>query len=375
MKELVLAGISLAGALYDLLSARLIQARRFPNDRGKKSEVFPITFFRPIKRHLAGLEEIIAALIDAMEPEDQLLLGVDNNADRSLCEELRDRHLEKEIVVIFCRALEGIANPKIAKLLQMEPHARHSHWVISDAEACLDRNFLRDFRKEWQSCPAGILTCGYVFRGARTRPERLDHLSILLTLWRGVALVSRLGEVRFTLGACTGMPREALESIGSWQRFGNYLAEDNRLGTALSSAGRKIVVAKAIVKLRSDRLTWRDYFFHQHRVAFTYRVSAPGGYLAAFITHGVSASVLLIALRPSSMVRWLACGALALVRVRAIRSIAQKVGWEGEPSAWNILLASFAETFFWWLSWFPLSVRWGSRRLRTRRDGSIVADG
>ena len=333
-----------------------------------------ISFLRPLKAGVPGLREKLETMLRAMRVGDQVVFGVDvDSAEATLCEELRGAFPEREIVVVGCRA--GAArNPKISKLVQMEPQARHEHWLLADAEAVLKAEFLEGFRREWQASGVGALTAGYRMRGARTWPERLDAAAALLTLWPGLGVLWAWGPLRITLGACTGLRRRDLENVGGWAAFGGELAEDNRLGAALAGAGVRIGLSRAVVTLDGDPLGWRDWWRHQRRVAVTYRAGNPLGFAGSIVTHGEFWSVLLVA-SGAKVAGWVTFAAFWAVRTGLAARMSRRLDFPIRSFPGVVLLATAAAHFCWWASWFTRSVWWSGRRWRVTFRGKLGSKG
>lgn len=377
----VLLTLSHAGVFHALL-ARVYAGMWLPPTAPAEiadASLPPVTLLRPLKAGVPALREKLDALVAAMRPGDQLVLGADEGAEEMrVCAELRAAFPERDISAVSCRAGEAL-NPKISKLVQMTPHARREHWVLSDSEAMIDAAWLDAFRREWLAGGAEALTAGYRFVNLATWPQRLDAAAALLGLWPGLAMVRRFGRVNFTLGACTGFRRADVEMVGGWAAFGDFLAEDNRLGAALAKAGRTIRLSAQVATLDSDPLTWRDYWRHQRRVAVTYRVCSPAGFAGMIFTSGLVASVLLIALAPGGRERAgiyaLVAAAIQFARWIWIRDLGKTLGF---PIPWLfpvMLVASAVETGCWCAAWCDRRVWWAGRRWRVSRAGRITPEG
>jgi len=331
----------------------------------------PATFFRPLKSGVPDLAAKLELLAQALRPGDQLLIGAAVDSEELAgAEALVRKFSAREIVAVACEP-GGARNPKIAKLRQMEPHARHGHWILSDSETVLDADFLAAFRAEWTACD--VITAGYRLARVATWPQRLDAAAVLLTLWPGLAVVRRAGAVRFTLGACTGFRRDDLREVGGWAAFADDLAEDNRLGAVLASAGRTIRLSAANVTLESDPLSWRDYWRHQRRVAMTYRVANPVGFAGSILTHGVTAGLALLGVGRGAGWVWALLALVFISRWLAAHFSARALGF---PRRWlgpTVLLASVVETACWALSWGTRAVWWSGQYWRISRAGKLDA--
>jgi hypothetical protein len=251
-------------------------------------------------------------------------------------------------------------NPKIAKLVQMQPIARHSAWLLSDSEMICEPGFLEAFRREWQARGAAALTAGYRFVNLRSWPQRCDAVHILLTLWPGLALVRRFGKVNLTLGACTLFRAGALKSIGGWAAFGRDLGEDQRIGAALTTAGEAVYLSRHVATLDSDPMTWGEYWRHQRRAAVTYRAANPAGFAGMFVTYGPLWAFLCTIVFPEPMPIFVFVFAV-VIRGWRVRRVAKDLNFRVPGLLLNTVIASVVEALCWALSWFPSRVWWSGR--------------
>lgn len=398
---LVMVGV--AGFLYVYVALIFLWFwRREALPRGSADdEPPPVTLLRPLKSGVPALREKLDTFVAAMRPDDQLVLGVDaDSAEERAGADVRAAFPEREIIVVACAA--GVAlNPKISKLIQMTPHARHGHWILSDSEALIDAAWLEAFRNEWLASGAEVLTAGYRFANLSTWPQRLDAAAALHGLWPGLLVLReteyapltlaacidfrawwrpRVKRIHFTLGACTGFRRGDVEAVGGWAAFGDFLAEDNRIGAALSKVGYTIRLSVQVATLDSDLLTWRDYWRHQRRVAVTYRVCSPAGFAGMILTNGlvgISAWLMLAALAPPSVpiIRQLSVIALFLLaRWGFSRGLGKILRF---PIPWLfpvMLTASAVELACWFAAWCDRRVWWAGRHWQVSRSGRLRPD-
>ena len=375
------AALGCASILYALLA--LLYTRQWLDEPAPPvvtiAALPPVTLLRPLKAGVPALREKLELLVKAMRPDDQLLLGADEGAEEMrLCAELCAAFPERAICVVSCRASEAL-NPKISKLVQMTPHARHAHWVLSDSEAMLDAAWLDAFRREWLASGADVLTAGYRFVNLATWPQRLDAAAALLELWPGLAMVRRFGRVNFTLGACTGFRRADVEAVGGWAAFGDFLAEDNRLGAALAKAGRTIRLSAQIATLDSDLLSWREYWRHQRRVAVTYRVCSPAGFVGMILMNGIVASTQIIVFATATGTWTGTCmflaAAVQLVRWMCFRALGKAARFSIPPLFPVMLAAGAVQIACGCMARSFPRVWWAGRRWQVSRAGRITPDG
>ena len=369
-ESVLLAGIAGLSLAYVGLYWRAVERWALePSGAASAQRLVPacprITFFRPLKPGVPDLRAKLEMLVMAARADDQILFGADaGSPEAALCEEVRARFPGRDLAVVRC-VPDAARNPKISKLVQMEPHARHEHWLLSDSEALLDAEFCEAFRGEWAESGADALTAAYRFCHARSWPQRLDAAAVLLTLLPGLAVLR--GSVKFTLGACTAVRRG---EVGGWKRFGDELAEDHCLGRMLAAAGKTVRLSARLATLECDPLGWRDYWRHQRRVAVTYRAANPAGFAASVLVNGELWCALLVARGEPAL--GLALGAAILAaRVLAAGRMARRLE-VAAPGLAALLVARAVETVCWAASWFTRTVWWSGRRWRVRFRGKLV---
>jgi ceramide glucosyltransferase len=329
-----------------------------------------VTFFRPLKGGVPRLREKLDLLIEASRTEDQILFGVDpETEEEKICAEAQRAHSKRDIAVVRCEPNRAV-NPKISKLVQMTPLARHASWLLSDSEMIPSPGFLDHLRQEWQAHDVAALTTAYRFVNLVSCPQRCDAVGILLGLWPGLSLVRRYGQVNFTLGACTLFRREALASIGGWASFGRDLAEDQRLGEALVKSGCKIRLSRQVTTLDSDPNSWSDYWRHQRRVAITYRAANPAGFAGVLLTFGPVWSVVCLLPCPEPSLIVIAFCTITF-RVWRVRRSARLLEFPVPGMMTALGIASFVEALCWMLSWISSRVWWSGRWWRVGLRGEL----
>jgi ceramide glucosyltransferase len=357
--------------IYDVLATAALW--RWVRESAAKSErpPEPVTFFRPLKRGVPELREKVDMLLRASRMEDQILFGVDAGSEaEAICEEARRAFAERDVRVVRCEPDRAV-NPKISKLVQMAPLARHESWLLGDSELLFPPGYLDALRSEWQEEEVAALTTAYRFVNLASWPQRCDAMGVLLGLWPGLSLVRRCGRIDFTLGACTLFRRDALAAIGAWEAFGGELAEDQRLGAALVKGGKIVRLSRHIATLDSDAMSWRDYWRHQRRVAITYRAAKPAGFAGVLLTFGPVWGVLcLLAFFPTP---WLVLAIVFGIAFRAWRvwRSAKLLDFPVPGMGVAVCLASFTEALCWLLSWFTSRVWWSGRWWRVGFRGGL----
>ena len=347
-------------ALHALSALRL--HRHLHGSRSEGSNFPPLTLWRALKGGVPDLAGKLDALALGSRTEDQILIGVEEgSAESNLGEEFCARHPHRDIAIVPCRPGAAL-NPKISKFIQMHGRAKHSHWMLTDAESVPDMDFIEKFRREWEVSGAQVLTAGYRFTNLRTIFQSLDAAPALLTLWPGLMLAGRLN---FTLGACTGVRAEDVHAIGGWAALSDELAEDHRLGSLLAEKGRTIRLSRNVLSLDGDPMGVREYLRHQHRVAVTYRAVNPMGAIGLPLLHATPLAWTAMAIVPHWW-QW----AASLIGLRFILAavVARLLHFPLRKFPFAAVVAPVVETLIWLSAWIPCKVWWAGdwRRISWR---------
>lgn len=314
-----------------------------------------VTFFRPLKSGEPGLARNLEQFLEAVEPGDRVLFGAHSPEQRELCLDLTRKfpHLD-----IHCPPLDHLdcLNPKIEKLLQLEPFATHDRWIVLDSDTMAGPEFLRAFRAEWQESGADAFSSPYVFDRPDNLPSQLDAAGTELSLWPGVAVLRATGRVDFLTGACMAVRAPVLRSLGGWNVFADELADDNELGRAVSRSGGRVGISKCVATLAPPRANAPDWLLHQHRVFATFRMCNPSGFLGLPLTFGLAFSFFSLLANPLSRGRWI----LHLFVATSRQAVANALPGR-RRSRWDVWLSGLAEPLFWAASLLPLPVRWAGK--------------
>ena len=358
-------GVAVCGvALHTVAAFRLRRHLRVPSTE-ENADTPPLTLWRALKGGVPDLDGKLDALVHGSRAEDQILLGVDaGSAEFFVCEILRARHPGRLIEVVACER-DRAPNPKISKFIQMAPHARHTHWLLTDSEAMPDADFIENFRREWHASGAEVQTAGYRFANLRNFSQALDASPALLTLWPGLMLA---GKITFTLGACTGVKAEDIRALGGWETLRSDLAEDHQLGARLAAKGRTIRLSRNILTLDSDPMTWCEFLRHQHRVAVTYRAATPAGALGLPVLHTLGFAMLAVVLCPPF---WKWAALIVLARIATAAAFSRMLKFPILMLPFAVVKSAAIESAMWLVAWLPSRVWWAGRWRRVGWRGRL----
>lgn len=322
-----------------------------------------LTVFKPLPPLGAGefdprgLESFIAQLGERSE----LLLGA-HEADRARIEPWIERmeriHPRSKLRAIWRDEPDSVANPKVAWLKILAPHAAGELWLWSDADIVAPAGFLRAAQAEYEAAGARMLTWPYLMREVAHLPALLDVLYVNTEFFPGVLLLRKLGPVDFGLGAAMLFARGDFEQSVTWPELGAALADDFVLGQRLSPAR----VGHAVLATCADVKTWRAGFLHYLRWNKTVRWNRPLGTAARIMVLPALGWMAWIACRPADPFGWLGLAAMMQMDVFFAVSICRRIGCRLRGRDVAVAeLWSLGRAIVWLMCWLPWPVVWRGR--------------
>src|SRR5205823_5758242 len=280
---LVLATVATGFQLFQVAAA-LRFLRRARRVRGT-GVLRPVTMLKPLKGLGIELYENLASFCRQSYPSYQIVFGVEDPHDPAVAvvQRLRREFPERDIVLAV--GVGRGTNRKVANLEHMMPHARHDVLVMSDSDIRVRPDYLRTMVGPLADPAVGLTTCLYRGRGNFGLPSVIESLFINTDFVPNALVAQWVQPFRYAFGASIAVRREALEQIGGFASFADYLADDYQLGRRVADAGYRLVLLPYVVETILDSVTLREVWRPQVRWAGTYRVCQPVGWFCSVVTH------------------------------------------------------------------------------------------
>ncbi len=348
----------------------------------------PVSILKPLKGLDPHLYEALASHCrQEYSSAFELLFGLSDLADpaASVLEQLQREFPGVALRVVHCPALLG-ANGKVSNLVQMLPHARYEHILISDGDIRVAPGYLGRILADFapvagRGSPVGLVTAPYRGRthgraakngteGPATLPSRLEALAIATDFFPGV-LTARLIErgIRFGLGSTLATTRTALDAIGGLLPLADHLADDYELGARVAAAGYKVVLSAEVVETSVAPYNLRGYWEHQLRWARAMRDSRRGGYLGLALTYALPWGLLNVIASGVSLPSIAMLSLVLAARVAVALTIG--VGLLGDRQVlrdlWLLPLRDCLGLALWAWSYAEDTVLWRGERLALQR--------
>jgi ceramide glucosyltransferase len=413
----VLALLSLALALWQWLAARRFSLHQRVAETGFAPA---ISILKPLK----GCDDTTAESLQSWFSQNysgqtQILFGVADANDPAckIVQEIIARNSKCDAQLVICEKLAG-ANAKVAKLAQLEKLAKHELILVSDADVRVPPDFLANIVASLEapaSCrrvteelagrmPAlpkheetGLVNCFYRLANPSTTAMRWEAVAINADFWSHVLQSQSLKPLDFALGAAMLIRRSALAEIGGFQSLADCLADDYQLGHRIAKNGHRIALCPVVAECWAAPMNWRDVWKHQLRWARTIRVCQPLPYFFSILSNATLWPLLWLA---SALFRWLPVAissapidpfrqfetkmalldgmifviALLLARIVLAKNLQRRLTPERDlvSPLWLVPVKDLLQAAIWFCAFAGNTVEWRGRKMKLRRDGTLV---
>jgi hypothetical protein len=374
--EILLGAWTCAGLAWWIIALRLVVAERNKphpapqNERARES----LTVFKPLPplgaqglRHVGpGIESFVAQL----DEDAELLLGI-HESDRDFTgpflKRLLDQYPTARLKIIFRDEHDSVANPKIAWLRFLAPHASGDFWLWSDADILAPPGFLQTSRRDLASCNVAMVTYPYTCHSAESPSALLETLFVNADFYPGVLLLRRRGTVDFGLGAAMIFRCADFEHKVDWTELGTWLADDFQLGQRLGP----VRIGELTLSTVPTASAWPAALMHDIRWSRTIRWNRPGGFFARLAVLPIFGWVTAVAICPGHIFAWVGLAGMVQADVLAAFALCRATGF---ALSWrniaNLEWWSFWRAALWAAGWLPVPVVWGSTKWRGPQLGN-----
>jgi len=342
--------------------------------RGRRAgSLPPVTVLKPLKGLGVELYENLASFCRQNYPSYQIVFGVADPLDPAVAvvQRLRRDFPDRDIVLTVGSG-RG-TNRKVANLEHMMPYARHDVLVMSDGDIRVRPDYLRTMVEPLADPEVGLTTCLYRGRGPFGLPSLVESLFINTDFVPNALVAQWVQPFRYAFGASIAVRREALERIGGFASFADYLADDYQLGRRVAEVGYRLVLLPYVVETVLDSVTLRDVWRHQVRWARTYRVCQPVGWFCSVVTHATLWGLVAALVCPGGR------AVLAAAMCARVLSLAALMRLLGERETTRYLglvpVKDLVTSAVWLAAFLGRRVVWSGQLLRVGRDGRIVPVG
>jgi ceramide glucosyltransferase len=361
----LLAGALVYSALTVLAALRYLAVRP-PEPRSTE----PVSILKPLAGLDADLESNLRTFFEQDYPSFEILFAVREADDPAVpvVEKLRQEYPNVPSRLLITGE-PPYPNAKVFSLDRMMSASAHDVLVMSDSDIGVTPTMLRTIAAEFQDPKLGVATCPYRAVAGPSFWSRLEAIGMNTDFLAGILVARMLEGMRFAVGPTIAARRQALESIGGFDRLKDYLAEDFVMGKFAAEAGHGVSLSSYVIE---HHIGTSPDFGHNaaHRIRWTRstRRSRPAGYLGQLFTMPVPLALLVTAWNP-----WWWPVVLVTMAIRGVAAwtVAELVLHAGLN--WLLLpLEDIAGFCFWVAGFFGNTITWRGRRYRLESDGRFT---
>lgn len=286
-------GTSTIYCLMVLVGAARFGRRKRREDRLPTDFLPSLSVLKPMHGMEPGLDENVRRFFEQDYPDFELLFCARSEADAGL---RLAREIAAEYPGVRARFLTcgepQYPNPKMWSMATLARAAEHETLITSDADARVERDYLRRCIQSLADGKTELASCLYVGRTTGGLAAQLDAVGKSVEMSGGIFVADMLEGTKFALGVTMILRREAFRKAGGYDDLGQYYAEDFVLGNRLAESGAGVRMSSHVIRLMVLPQGFRRSFLDQLRWMRSTRRSRPAGHLGTGLTFAVPFGVL-----------------------------------------------------------------------------------
>ncbi|MBL8206968.1 MAG: bacteriohopanetetrol glucosamine biosynthesis glycosyltransferase HpnI [Blastocatellia bacterium] len=369
---LILLGVmTLGGLAYYLLAIDSVRRLRLRKPLPVAQSLPLVSLIKPLCGADPELESHLESFFRQDYPSFEILFAVRHISDPAVqvVNELTAKypHISTQMILT---GEPPYANAKVFSMEKMAEQSKGELLVITDSDASVAPDYLRDMARCFADPTVGAVTNLYRGIAGADVWSTLEALGMSTEFMAGVVVAERLEGMHFTLGPSMAIRASTLNEIGGFARMADYLADDFVLGQWTAEAGQKVALSTHIINHHATAMGFQKSFTHRVRWNRSSRFSRPSGYLGQGFTYGLAWAILLLVVA----LHW--WSGLILLIVAAVRFwLAYELGFKlmGDSlairNAYLIPLQDLLSAASWVGGFVGREVMWRNERYRLLQGG------
>jgi ceramide glucosyltransferase len=331
----------------------------------------PVSILKPVRGVDREAYENFASFCRQDYPEYEIVFAVSDVDDEviPLIEKLQEDFPTREIRLLVGAPRVG-ANSKVNKLCQLVSGARHEVLVISDSDARVESDYLREMVAPLAKKDVGIVTT--LFRGMTGGSffSVLDALTVPAESAPSALVARKLeGNMKFAFGWSMATTKHHLAEIGGFEAIADHHSDDFEVGNRMASKGYRVELMRKWVWMVFPRESWSQFLQHELRWSIGLRNVRKAGYLGLAMTFGLPWTVLAAWAAPT----W----EISLAYIGAYLTLRTAMAWFcgvwglGDPvtrnNLWLIPVRDLVNFCIWLAGFFSNKIHWRGLVFRVKQ--------
>lgn len=329
----------------------------------------PVSILKPLQGADPGLKVNLSSFCELDYPKYELVFCLEKGEDKalSLIRELQIKYPEVFIKVAQDDNHYGY-NPKVNNLIRGLKYASYDLILISDADVCPDKTYLKDTAHYFSDPSVGMVTNLIRGKGKGSIGAILENLYLNSFVLGGTCSLYHYFDYTCVTGKSVLFRKEDLEKIGGFSSLKNFLAEDQILGKKFKRLGKKVILSNHLITSNNSQRPLTKFFSRNLRWS-QMRLQLGGlGYLSEMLLNPVFIATLFVILSSFSTLSFSAFLGTSFYKI-LVDSMEGKLIQAG-AGFYPYLLAPLKDILIgiiWFFPFFKTSVEWRGARFNLKR--------
>jgi ceramide glucosyltransferase len=221
----------------------------------------PVSILKPLQGADPGLQVNLSSFCELDYPEYELIFCLEKGEDKSLSliRELQEEYPKLSIKIAQDDNHYGY-NPKVNNLIRGLKHASYDLILISDADVCPARTYLKDTARYFVDPGVGLVTNLIRGKGKGSLGAILENLYLNSFVLGGTCSLYYYYDYTCVTGKSVLFKKGDLEKIGSFSSLKNFLAEDQILGKKFRRLGKKVILSNHLITSNNSKRALTKFF-------------------------------------------------------------------------------------------------------------------
>ena len=373
-----LVGTLTSLAFFLLVVTAVLRKRFVPKVSSTTHFQPPISVLKPVHGMEPRLEESLESFFRQDYPECELIFCARQREDPALvlAERLATKYPKVKVKILTCGEPPW-ANAKVYSLARMMEAAENELIVISDSDVEVTPEYLREIVRPLEDDCVGLVTC--LYRGVSVDGfwSKLEALGMSVEMTSGVLVAEMLEGMKFALGPTMVTRKSCVHSVGGFEAFADYCADDYLLGNLIEKQGYKVVLSEYAVDHIVVHRSLAESLKHQVRWMRSTRFSRPKGHVGTVLTFAMPFGVLGLIAGVLGDHPLLGAGIFLVNYLeRVLQSVIAGYGVvrdrQALKQAWFYPLRDLLGFFVWCGSYLSSNIHWRSEVYRLTAGGRMI---
>jgi ceramide glucosyltransferase len=329
----------------------------------------PVSILKPLQGADPGLKVNLSSFCELDYPEYELIFCLEKSEDKalSLIKELQAEYPKLSIKIAQDESHHGY-NPKVNNLIRGLKYASYDLILISDADVCPDKNYLKDTANFLNDPSVGMVTNLIRGKGKGSIGAILENLYLNSFVLGGTCSLYHYFDYTCVTGKSVLFRKEDLEKIGGFSSLKNFLAEDQILGKKFKRLGKKVILSNHLITSNNSQRPLTKFFSRNLRWS-QMRLQLGGlGYLSEMLLNPVFMATVFVILSSFSTLSFSAFLGTSLYKILVDSVEGKKIQAGAGFSPY--LLAPLKDILIgviWFFPFFKTSVEWRGVKFKLNR--------